>query len=46
MVEMNYIMEVNENETFNIKKRSLPHIDGSCPQLCWDVDTHFALSIL
>jgi hypothetical protein len=29
---MNNVMEVDENETFKIKKRSLPDIDGSCPQ--------------
>jgi hypothetical protein len=30
--EMNNIMEVDENETFKIKKRSSLDIDGSCSQ--------------
>jgi hypothetical protein len=29
---MNSFVEVDENDTFKIKKRSLPDIDGSCPE--------------
>ncbi len=29
---MNNVLEMDENDIFKIKKRSLPDIDGSCPQ--------------